>query len=310
MACKDYSKELRKDEGGQQVIDLYHATLDTEGVCKNGLKTSRDSPYCSLGTGCQTKELISFTSDPLIAENIARDIQTKVMIARGDITPKNICEALDKRDKKDDQKLTPCEIWKDTFKKCIYKDCITDDGTREPWNAQTEKNEHWEMLKNGYIEVPSNGIIKEVIEYFGWKPSAYYEDKPKNVKVSTAFKEIEDDRDQIRAQQQLFELWKNYYLFNREMYGGFPNPVFSEDPEISKLKNIDPCKIGVVKVQGHIPTESTLLQMERYLTENEWVKLGFQSDIFVDRYNNEIRLAPDRFDKLTINSILNKNCKL
>jgi len=311
MKCKDYNKDIFQDKDGQESIDLYHATIDTEGVCKNGLKIPKNSPYCSLGCGYQTKRLISFTKDKKNAENIARDIQTKVMIARGDITTQNICSILNQRDWKKDQIKTPCEIWKNTFKKCHYKNCKTPNGQNEQWNATTERWEKLEMLKEGFVSFNANGFLLEYLKENwdtkkGWIPSAYYKNKPNNSKVYSVFHE----GNKTSIQKTLFNLWRKNYLHNRENFKGFANPVIETDPNLYKLKNVDPCKVGIVKVKGHIPTKEFLKDMSKYVREDYWEKLGYQNDQYVDKFNKEIRLSPNRFDHLEIISKLTKNCKI
>jgi hypothetical protein len=55
-----------------------------------------------------------------------------------------------------------------------------------------------------------------------------------------------------RTQENLFELYKNYYLGLREAHGGMPDPFFMY-AYFDNFKMVDPDEVGVVFVKAYLP---------------------------------------------------------
>lgn len=98
-------------------VHLYHATPFLNQILTQGFKTRKELCGIEVLGGCDNGEFIAFTSSPVIASDIAKDIQTISDIANHKITLENIAEELDKRDYETEPYYQqfmmekPSEIW-------------------------------------------------------------------------------------------------------------------------------------------------------------------------------------------------------
>lgn len=294
--CIDFNKPMENvDNPEWERVDLYHATVDKHGVCKYGLQPACNAPRCGLGTGVQTRKLVSFTLQQKIAKRIAKDLRTMVNIANGSITPDNICQTLDQID------VNPriankgaCDVWQ-RF-------------TRPPSDSsfsssQQEVNEAWEMLKQGWVEVDYRMFGHESYtkiplhqwkdDYDTFKLPIYYQLRDKGNTTHAASVYVKGTP--IQQRQALYDLWRKY-LRDRETDLDIPNPVFTEDVSMNLLKDLSARDVGIVKVDAMIPND----HLRRYMRdEDDQLHMGFQY-FGADIHNDEIRLDRKYFTQLQI----------
>jgi hypothetical protein len=264
--CRDFNKPI--DEGFP--IPLYHATTDKEKVCKLGLK-----PRCELdgkcGLGGGSTDLVSFTTDLDLAKDLAKDLETVVNIANGTINWNNYCERLNEVDQKEGMKKSPCELFEEELRKKFYLEREMSGELRRRRERQLE------MLKKGYggdsglpitreewletvafyeLEGQSDEVKRVTIgdlQKRGYK--VIFEDewelvKPEHEVYQTVFYELPPDE----KQEKLYDVYHLPYLWQRQFSGGRPNPVFF-GIRLKKLKHLKKDDVGVVEVEGHIPTK-------------------------------------------------------
>jgi len=103
-------------------VPLYHATTHAREIVQQGFKTRGEIGDGGGLGGREMDEMVSFTTSPVLAANIAADLQTMVDIAQGKVNIDNICEELNKRDWREDkfygdsfdENVNPCTVWKDS----------------------------------------------------------------------------------------------------------------------------------------------------------------------------------------------------
>jgi len=175
--CKDFTKNretftnkisvyhdnLENNRYGKGITKtLYHATIDIKGVCQNGLKSAKESPYCALGIGCHNNNLISFTDDFEIAKRISHDLKTKINIANGKITPQNIQSYLDDYDTIDNMTCKPSEAFEKVFSTSVFNAQFQ----KEIWK-NLQKNKIYNYKTDTFVEGTSNQIKTEL--YNNWR---------------------------------------------------------------------------------------------------------------------------------------------
>lgn len=289
-SCKDFDNPIT-DQSGWEHATLYHATVDKNGVCNNGLYPRCQSPRCGLGTGTQTQNLVSFTFKEDIAKNIAKDLKTMIKIANGEITSDNICQQLDKIDTISSEKINPCSIWTNLVKS---------PSNRSLPSSQLEINENWEMLKKGYIKVDAEDlgfpkyipIEKLKDQYPDYQIPIYYQLRKE---YTNEMRNVFIKGTKPQQQQFLFEIWRRY-LMNRESDLHIPNPVFTEDVKIDRVSDLNVDDVGVISVDAIIPNKD-IIKYKRDVDDQ--LKMGFQY-FGADEFNEEIRLDRKYFTKLRI----------
>lgn len=297
--CKDYNRD--KTEGF--TVPLFHATTDKQSVCLEGLK-----PRCELkgkcGLGGGPDDTVSFTTNPLLAGNIAKDLQTMVGIANGTITFKTIEEWLDKQDKTEGMTITPSKLWNQAVR-----------GEYKPLDLSvinTRYIDHFDQLLKGF-RYEYGGILYTNKD---WKKKYPNQKIDYNTEINRDMKEFMEKHGETSPvksdayiemtpndeKDALFDLWRNNYLTSRghKSARGRENPYFWGGPHVLKgVEHLDIDDTAVVEVEGSI--HEPLNKILSYLSYNP----DYRNTIREHGWDyasglEEIRLNPRRFNKLQL----------
>ena len=135
-----FKKKLLVNELLRKTRDfpLYHATMHAKEIVREGFKTRSELEGRSGLGGRNMVDYISFTASPVIAANIATDLQTMVDIAQGTFDINDVCGELNERDWKQDKLYgdafggdkTPCKAMKQAL---MTEDILSDINKELEW---------------------------------------------------------------------------------------------------------------------------------------------------------------------------------
>lgn len=328
--CVDWEKDTPE---GWHSFECYHATSDKHSVCSEGLK-----PRCELeggeykcGLGGGPSELISFTTDEKVAENITQETKRLIMIANGEYNWDNIDELVSRDYLEKDKAL---KSYQDNFP----EDIMTGDWL---WEKTLKQNPHyrdkrdWEEYKNGWVVVQSGGMSLsaktiEEIEEEARKQLKRATDVDRDVHCEPYPEErysgavnIETLKEKglhlmaqcympEQVQRDLFEHYRSAYLWERTYYGGDDNPVFF-GKYINDFRGADPDKVGVAQARCFLPYSIEYLQDLKHriktgkpVSMKETDLLEGMDTTFEEKHGwsvagamDEVRLSKNMFDRLT-----------
>ncbi|KKN25369.1 hypothetical protein LCGC14_0885760 [marine sediment metagenome] len=327
--CKDFLKP-KPDYANEVEVELYHVTSDLESVCKEGLK-----PRCeidnSCGLGGGRDDLVSFTYDRKAADIIYEGLEDLLDISKGDLDWESI-EGYVKSERlfKDKYKgKNGLDLWNDLFKEWIknkydfygkneedeYKQeslfryrSYANPKTVEEWETYLKKHEyHGENIGKCYVD---EGWVKRIT-----KKMDFHRRKGNLPQLKEMEKFIDENKyDQIKCENiaqsrdDLFDLYRMHYLWDRGKYGGRFDPLFW-GVGIENFEGKEQSDLGIIKVKGYLPHSINVLKTHKKLCDTASYVSEVHLDIIKPPSNiyemcgsvlNEIRLRKDRFNKLEI----------
>ena len=295
--CKDFDKPVASG----YPVKLYHATVDIDGVCDNGLLPSCAVEKSALGQiVCDNNPLISFTYDKQIAFDIAKDLKTLIQIVNGEITPDNIREKLDEVDD-EGSFITGKSHW-------IFTD------TKPDPSAKYDVYPHAEGVYALQLE-PDKMYYKEMDN----PPSKIWDKMIEDGDFELWIDQIKDESETEEMRLKIFfDLWR-HYLKLRDKYGGRHDPWFAVSSRPQTLNGIKPSDVGVVEVDAFLRTGCVKLHKRNSYDEYRCFDVNWKENDFTyddprqviwseggEMINKEVRIPRERFTKLKVLPILEK----
>ena len=233
--CKDYDKSVID---GIPIGKIYHATSDKYAVCQEGLKPRCElSGRCGLGGGVDN--LVSFTANKKIAQEIAADLKMVVAIANGEITSANYLDYLD------DYERTATQT---TLPSIAFTKIATNEGEGR-------------VVLDKTISFYSGSIKKEGNSYVAGKPLSNAEIRRRGSEFLFEGKPIGIWQLPLTEEEWRFYFWDFYhnpYMWARRDYGLRPNSVIMMGfDQLTNLSHLTPYDVGVFEAEGVIPKEMT-----------------------------------------------------